>query len=132
MWGRARFARYRTVCIDCGADPPVLGSPLGTTPRRPARPLHDADIVVPTAGPGDPRGPGGPPHSLYGIAVCMGLQFWEKRVALWLTSCPTTFQSVCHTATLAVYARRPLLRGGSEEHTSELQSLRHLVCRLLL
>src|ERR1035441_1052638 len=26
----------------------------------------------------------------------------------------------------------PLLRSRSEEHTSELQSLRHLVCRLLL
>src|SRR5437899_6911271 len=35
------------------------------------------------------------------------------------------------------YARKPLQLGGelngrSEEHTSELQSLRHLVCRLLL
>src|SRR5262245_23362445 len=29
-------------------------------------------------------------------------------------------------------AGRPLLFGRSEEHTSELQSLRHLVCRLLL
>src|SRR5258705_8338551 len=28
--------------------------------------------------------------------------------------------------------RRRLLRERSEEHTSELQSLRHLVCRLLL
>src|ERR1035441_10953294 len=27
---------------------------------------------------------------------------------------------------------RPKVRRGSEEHTSELQSLRHLVCRLLL
>src|SRR5258705_7071955 len=26
----------------------------------------------------------------------------------------------------------PMLEGRSEEHTSELQSLRHLVCRLLL
>src|SRR5262245_65030250 len=31
---------------------------------------------------------------------------------------------------LAQFAYRPALR--SEEHTSELQSLRHLVCRLLL
>src|ERR1017187_7950960 len=105
MWGRARFARYRTVCIDCGADPPVLGSPLGTTPRRPARPLHDADIVVPTAGPGGPTR-GSAPQFVWDS------QFWEKRVALWLTSCPTTFQSVYHAATLAVYARCPLLRGG--------------------
>src|SRR5262245_63111691 len=28
--------------------------------------------------------------------------------------------------------RRDVVRGRSEEHTSELQSLRHLVCRLLL
>src|SRR5947199_1133914 len=28
--------------------------------------------------------------------------------------------------------RRRRIRGRSEEHTSELQSLRHLVCRLLL
>src|ERR1035438_10555973 len=33
---------------------------------------------------------------------------------------------------LAVYLRLVALRLRSEEHTSELQSLRHLVCRLLL
>src|SRR5262245_64239601 len=34
---------------------------------------------------------------------------------------------------IAVYnALRPLPAARSEEHTSELQSLRHLVCRLLL
>src|SRR5258705_388082 len=33
---------------------------------------------------------------------------------------------------LAMALTRPALRGRSEEHTSELQSLRHLVCRLLL
>src|SRR5205814_1227459 len=31
-----------------------------------------------------------------------------------------------------VHAARAILIGRSEEHTSELQSLRHLVCRLLL
>src|ERR1035438_3192680 len=30
------------------------------------------------------------------------------------------------------YTRKVFLPGRSEEHTSELQSLRHLVCRLLL
>src|SRR5436853_7137273 len=34
------------------------------------------------------------------------------------------------TALATVYLRQP--SGRSEEHTSELQSLRHLVCRLLL
>src|ERR1035438_5463902 len=33
---------------------------------------------------------------------------------------------------LVKYARRQKLHHRSEEHTSELQSLRHLVCRLLL
>src|ERR1039458_906525 len=35
---------------------------------------------------------------------------------------------------LLIYLRHPSRRGDdrSEEHTSELQSLRHLVCRLLL
>src|SRR5262245_64547439 len=32
----------------------------------------------------------------------------------------------------AVFLDGPLVDGRSEEHTSELQSLRHLVCRLLL
>src|SRR2546425_2495484 len=40
----------------------------------------------------------------------------------------------CGTGTLAVAwpLRFPLLWGRSEEHTSELQSLAYLVCRLLL
>src|SRR5262245_64625069 len=35
-------------------------------------------------------------------------------------------------ATAGPGARRATVRARSEEHTSELQSLRHLVCRLLL
>src|ERR1039458_10536427 len=56
-----------------------------------------------------------------GIRACAcihysGLGFWadETRQGLGYAACPTSFE----------------LR--SEEHTSELQSLRHLVCRLLL
>src|SRR5947199_10288615 len=33
---------------------------------------------------------------------------------------------------LAVFGRKDFQQARSEEHTSELQSLRHLVCRLLL
>src|SRR5471030_3416492 len=46
----------------------------------------------------------------------------------------TLFRSRCHRHH-AVYQRdnhHPASHGRSEEHTSELQSLRHLVCRLLL
>src|SRR5262245_42002911 len=39
---------------------------------------------------------------------------------------------VCLPANLARRIVRPLTGLRSEEHTSELQSLRHLVCRLLL
>src|SRR5205814_3431558 len=47
-------------------------------------------------------------------------------------------QACAHDPQVAVHAIRNLARMGfgvvsrSEEHTSELQSLRHLVCRLLL
>src|SRR5262245_62556509 len=37
-----------------------------------------------------------------------------------------------HGAAVAIDRQRHLDAGRSEEHTSELQSLRHLVCRLLL
>src|SRR5262245_65026965 len=40
--------------------------------------------------------------------------------------------TIATPAVLAHRARREPARRRSEEHTSELQSLRHLVCRLLL
>src|SRR5205814_10364354 len=49
------------------------------------------------------------------------------------TSCSSASRS--HRSAPAVRTRAPppaSSRGRSEEHTSELQSLRHLVCRLLL
>src|SRR5437899_7179731 len=47
-----------------------------------------------------------------------------------IVAIPTT-ASVCRR-TAEGWSRRSPDRGRSEEHTSELQSLRHLVCRLLL
>src|ERR1035438_10672579 len=49
----------------------------------------------------------------------------------------TLFRSVCHWPCHPCSAARPVCSPPavvprSEEHTSELQSLRHLVCRLLL
>src|SRR5262245_64023383 len=38
----------------------------------------------------------------------------------------------CFTSQLIAPTVAPMSRARSEEHTSELQSLRHLVCRLLL
>src|ERR1039458_10631816 len=46
------------------------------------------------------------------LPICQGTRFTEQ--------------------TPRVVAGHPLSCGRSEEHTSELQSLRHLVCRLLL
>src|SRR5262245_65254758 len=40
--------------------------------------------------------------------------------------------SGCRGSSGFLYSRRPCSLSRSEEHTSELQSLRHLVCRLLL
>src|SRR5262245_64210706 len=42
--------------------------------------------------------------------------------------CPGRFPPLCRSRPPGAMLRR----GRSEEHTSELQSLRHLVCRLLL
>src|SRR5262245_31387164 len=45
-------------------------------------------------------------------------------------SAPDAFEVLKKNALLQKY--QPKAQGRSEEHTSELQSLRHLVCRLLL
>src|SRR5229473_7474086 len=44
----------------------------------------------------------------------------------------TLFRSDLHPSWLADYLGRPCAANRSEEHTSELQSLAYLVCRLLL
>src|SRR5262245_63108257 len=45
---------------------------------------------------------------------------------------PGYYKHVIHTMSRIPYANNPNGVKRSEEHTSELQSLRHLVCRLLL
>src|SRR5437899_11489124 len=54
----------------------------------------------------------------------------RPRGSRWITSSATGGQRTSRTWSRPVTARRATRR--SEEHTSELQSLRHLVCRLLL
>ena len=73
----AYFSQYRIVCIDCGADPPVLGSPLGTTPPSARRSVDDADFVGEKRIQGDPREPWGPPHNFGRIR-----SFGKKYAAL--------------------------------------------------
>src|SRR5262245_64953215 len=53
------------------------------------------------------------------------------RIGRALRILPTALTAGIAVATAAIVARK-LLPNRSEEHTSELQSLRHLVCRLLL
>src|SRR5687768_7272358 len=48
-------------------------------------------------------------------------QFWPKDAESFLSSPPPALESL-----------RPIIDQRSEEHTSELQSRLHLVCRLLL
>src|ERR1035438_5291342 len=49
-----------------------------------------------------------------------------------ITESSSTFTSCIVPRTPCLCCRRCLCGSRSEEHTSELQSLRHLVCRLLL
>src|SRR5205814_8688934 len=58
--------------------------------------------------------------ALFGLTSVVALTAWEALLVRAGSS-----DALIHTNRLAVYWR-------SEEHTSELQSLRHLVCRLLL
>src|SRR5258705_8185139 len=54
-----------------------------------------------------------------------------KRYSTWPQISVSTFPSPTWLPTDRSWAKRPGVK-RSEEHTSELQSLRHLVCRLLL
>src|SRR5262245_64079172 len=56
--------------------------------------------------------------------------FEETSHLLWFGRLPTADE--LKDTTQKMTASRALADGRSEEHTSELQSLRHLVCRLLL
>src|SRR5258705_8012442 len=67
---------------------------------------------------------------IYTLSLHDALPIWPARRAAVLDEPPR------HRLRAAAWLRRPRLEDGvavrSEEHTSELQSLRHLVCRLLL
>src|SRR5205814_4276027 len=52
----------------------------------------------------------------------------EARAPMWRCAAPTAPRSGSSRRWASAWSSR----GRSEEHTSELQSLRHLVCRLLL
>src|SRR5205814_10448805 len=65
--------------------------------------------------------PGPPPDEL-GFTPAGG--YWRKQVSV------TDLSALWQSRLVGEYRGEPCLR--SEEHTSELQSLRHLVCRLLL
>src|SRR5258705_4493989 len=52
---------------------------------------------------------------------------FRSRFGVSLMACPGPYSRNCQT-----FRAPRQSRGRSEEHTSELQSLRHLVCRLLL
>src|SRR5262245_65391464 len=70
--------------------------------------------------------------------VCLYLEV-TNRCNLLCTTCPRTYEELEPPADMSwdlfvsiVDQVEGLGRARSEEHTSELQSLRHLVCRLLL
>src|SRR5436853_5502349 len=64
-----------------------------------------------------------PPCTFRGLPKrsCFGVRPWSAS-----SSCPTASPPAPRSC------RKSAIRMRSEEHTSELQSLRHLVCRLLL
>src|SRR5205814_6300602 len=74
------------------------------------------------------RGAGGVHFDLVTLALTLGI------VLLGLVMVTSASVSIAGQATGEpfYYLERQLLLTRSEEHTSELQSLRHLVCRLLL
>src|SRR5205814_8309878 len=68
--------------------------------------------------------------------ICAGIaQYYEpekligRKVAVVVNLAPRKLRGVRLTTTATL---RPINFSRSEEHTSELQSLRHLVCRILL
>src|SRR5262245_20855512 len=54
-------------------------------------------------------------------------EIWSHTLSGW----PSLTDSELNTKSLSIAAKPPADLTRSEEHTSELQSLRHLVCRLL-
>src|SRR2546429_4670860 len=56
---------------------------------------------------------------------------WDQFAGRWKIARWCSMRSTAETGRIAPCSRQPLT-GRSEEHTSELQSRLHLVCRLLL
>ena len=112
--------------------PPVLGSPLGTTPPSASRSVDDADFIGEKRVQGDPRGPGGPPHNFGRIR-----SFGKKYVALAYPGCGRAPQRV-QPAESRLLAGLPapqslsiLTRGSRwlrEGCHCEAQHLMHLLC----
>src|SRR2546429_5775024 len=73
-----------------------------------------------------------PNHAFYSTAMKLGGYAWEKAGRIWYVTLTTRLQadSDFQAAADLTFAVAGELR--SEEHTSELQSRLHLVCRLLL
>src|SRR2546429_3099302 len=77
---------------------------------------------------------GGAPTVSFGAAVLQGLApDGGLYVPLsWPHLAPPDFDGVSELPAIAGRLLAPFMEGRSEEHTSELQSRLHLVCRLLL
>src|SRR5262245_65029249 len=70
------------------------------------------------------------PTDIYTLSLHDALPISVSRFTSALTSAPSSVPSTNSASISALISRD--ISGRSEEHTSELQSLRHLVCRLLL
>src|SRR2546429_6422054 len=68
---------------------------------------------------------------IYTLSLHDALPIWPWRAARW-TACCGAARRTCAPCTSWPRSSRPPRRRRSEEHTSELQSRLHLVCRLLL
>src|ERR1035437_8976095 len=75
------FPSTEQFALIVGRPPPVLGSPLGTTPPSACCSQYEAVFVGEKRVQGAPRGPGGPPHNF-----CSIRSFGKKYVALGLKS----------------------------------------------
>src|SRR2546422_1236198 len=73
-----------------------------------------------------------PPRStLFPYTTLFRSRYWQKR-PLFVRGALPAFRGVVDAHALAALAARDDVESRSEEHTSELQSRLHLVCRLLL
>src|SRR5258705_7256572 len=73
-----------------------------------------------------------PPRSTLFPYTTLFRSVFRDEVLKWFRSKPTHFLKNVTSNIWGFWVGAENLRKRSEEHTSELQSLRHLVCRLLL